>query len=138
MKPTVDDLRQLLDLPEQIAAQERQINGMKSDKAKRARELEALEARHRIRISKEGGYTNAEDRKAALTIALEDDLKYAGITDRLDQLNGTIRAAEAQRDLLRRKRAGLQVQAGLHIVGRLDELVKDKDIVAAVGGKWLA
>lgn len=138
MKPTTDDLRQLLDLPEQIAVQERQINGMKSDKAKKTRELDAMEARHRIRISQTGDYTNAEDRKAALLIALDDDPKYSAITERLDQLNGTIRAAEAQRDLLRRKRASLQTQAGLFIVNRLDELVKDKDVVAAVGGKWLA
>lgn len=138
MKLTKDDLTRLLDLPDQIATVERTINGLKSDKAKLTRKLDGMEARHRVHISKEGGYTNAEDRKAALVIALEDDQAYQGSTERLEAINGMIRAHEAQRDLLRRTRAGLQAQAGLHIVQKLEEVAKDKDIVAAVGGKWLA
>lgn len=138
MKPSNDDLRRLLDLPEQIHALDRQINGMKSDKAKKTREVEASKARHRVRISKEGGYSNAEDRAAALTIALEDDPKHSALVERLEALNGTIRAAEAQRDLLRRTREALRVQAGLHIVTRLEELVKDRDLATAIAGGLLA
>ncbi|GBF05876.1 hypothetical protein DAERI_060136 [Deinococcus aerius] len=138
MKPTADQLRQLLDLPEQIHGLDRTLNGLKSDKKKKEREVEASKARHRIRISKEGGYSNAEDRAAALTIALEDDPKHAALVERLEALGGMIRAQEAQRDLLRRTREALRVQAGLHIVGKLEELVKDKDLVAMVGKGWLA
>ncbi|WP_288482415.1 hypothetical protein, partial [uncultured Deinococcus sp.] len=108
MKPTNDDLRQLLDLPAGIKAVENKLNGMKSDKAKKTRELDAAEARHRLRISGSGDYTNAEDRKAALLVACDDDPKHAAIVERLDALNGMIRAAEAERDYLRRTRAGLQ------------------------------
>lgn len=138
MKPTTDDLRNLLDIPERIAALDRTINGLKSDKAKKTRELDGMEARHRIRISKEGGYTNAEDRKAALTIALEEDPKYAAGIERLESINGMIRANDAQRDLLRRQRDGLRVQGGLYIVNRLDELVKDKNLVQVIAAGILA
>lgn len=138
MKPTADDLRQLLDIPEQLEALDRNYNGMKSDKAKKGREQDAAKARWRIRISKEGGYSNAEDRAAALIIALEDDPKYTAIVERLETLDGTLRANRAQYDLLRRKREALRVQAGLHIVNRLEELIKDKDLVQAVGSMVLA
>lgn len=134
MKPATDDLRKLLDIPDQIAALDRTINGLKSDKAKKVRELEGMEARHRIRISKEGGYTNAEDRKAALLIALEEDPKYAAGAERLEAINGMLRANDAQRDLLRRQREALRVQCGLYIVGRLEEQVKDKELVRSLGG----
>lgn len=138
MKPTNDDLRQLLDLPAGIKAVENKLNGMKSDKVKVTRKLDAAEARHRLRIREEGDYTNAEDRKAALLIACEDDPKHSGLVERLDALNGMIRAAEAEIDLLRRTRAGIQAQAGLHIVTRLEELLKDKDLATAIGSQLLA
>lgn len=134
MKPTLDDLRNLLDLPDQIAAIDRTINGLKSDKAKKLRELESMEARHRLRVSKEGGYTNAEDRKAALLIALEEDPKYAAGVERLESIDGMLRANTAQKDLLRRQREAVRVQAGLYIVGRLEELAKDKELVKSLGG----
>lgn len=138
MKPTNDDLRLMLDQPAAIKAVEHKLNGMKSDKAKKTRELDAAEARHRLRIREEGDYTNAEDRKAALIVACDDDPKYVAIVERLEALNGMIRAAEAERDYLRRTRAGIQAQAGLHIVNRLEELLKDKDLATAIGSQLLA
>lgn len=138
MKPTNDQLRQLLDIPDQIQAIERNINGMKTDKAKVTRELDALEARHRIRISKEGGYTNAEDRKAALVIACEDDELYSAKVERLEKLNGMIRSKETERDHLRRTRSAIQAQAYAYIVTKGEELLKDKDLVQAVASRLLA
>lgn len=138
MKPTNDDLRQLLDIPSQLDALDRTHNGLKSDKARKGRELDGMKARHRIRISKEGGYSNAEDRAAALVIACEDDPKYSAVAERLDALDGMIRANRAQYDLLRRQREGLRVQGGLYIVARLEELMKDKDLVQAVTSGLLA
>lgn len=137
MKPTRESIQQLLDLPEQINACERTINGLRSDKAKQERKQKAIEARLRLseRVKSE---PNAEDRKAALVLECEDHPEWQKVTSRLEELAGMIRATEAQRDLLRRTRAGLQVQAGLYIVQKLEEAAKDKDIVAAVGGKWLA
>lgn len=138
MKPTADDLRQLLDIPAQLEALDRTHNGLKSDKARKTRELDGMKARHRIRISKEGGYTNAEDRAAALVIACEDDAKYAATVERLEALDGMIRANRAQYDHLRRTREGLRVQGGLYIVARLEDLIKDKDLAAAIGSGLLA
>ncbi|BDP42888.1 hypothetical protein DAETH_28570 [Deinococcus aetherius] len=138
MKPSKEAVEQLLDLPAQINALDRTLNGLKNDKAKKTREIDASKARHRVRISKEGEYSNAEDRAAALTIALEDDPKHSALVERLEALNGMIRSTEAQRDLLRRTREGLRVQAGLYIVGRLEELVQDKDLAKALGMGLLA
>lgn len=138
MKPTNDAIREMLDLPAGIKAVENKLNGLKSDKVKQVRKVDASEARHRLRISKEGGYSNAEDRKAALLLACEDDPKHAALVERLDSLTGMIRAAEAEIDLMRRTRAGIQAQAGLHIVNRLEELLKDKDLATAIGSQLLA
>ncbi|AAF12349.1 hypothetical protein [Deinococcus radiodurans] len=137
-KPTNDQLRQLLDLPDQILAVEKTINGLKSDKAKVTRELDALEARHRLRISKEGGYTNADDRKAALIVACEDDELYSAKTERLDKLNGMIRSKETERDHLRRTRAAIQAGAYAYIVAKTEELMKDRDLITAIGSRLLA
>jgi multidrug efflux pump subunit AcrA (membrane-fusion protein) len=138
MKPTNDQLRQLLDLPDQINELDRNHNGMKSAKLKVQRELDGMEARHRIRISKEGGYSNAEDRKAALTIALEDDEKYSARLERLDALDGMIRANRAQFDLLRRQRESIRALAELDFVTRLEAALSDKDLATLVSARLLA
>lgn len=138
MKPTNDQLRQLLDLPDQILAVEKTINGLKSDKARVTRELDAMEARHRISISRSGDYTNAEDRKAALLIACEDDPKYSAKQERLESVNGMIRSKEAERDHLRRTRAAIQAGAYAYIVAKTEELMKDRDLITAIGSRLLA
>ena len=138
MKPTNDQLRQLLDLPDQINELDRNHNGMKSAKLKVQRELDGMEARHRIRISKEGGYSNAEDRKAALTIALEDDEKYSARLERLDSLDGMIRANRAQYDLLRRQRESIRALAELDFIARLETALSDKDLATLVSARLLA
>ena len=138
MKPTNDQLRQLLDLPDQINELDRNHNGMKSAKLKVQRELDGMEARHRIRISKEGGYSNAEDRKAALTIALEDDEKYSARLERLDALDGMIRANRAQYDHLRRQRESIRALAELDFIARLEAALSDKDLATLVSARLLA
>lgn len=138
MKPTTDQLKQLLDLPDEILVIEKTINGLKSEKAKKLRDLAAMTARHQLRISSEMGKSNADDRKAALVIACEDDPKLSAVQERLDQIAGMLRAYDAQRDHLRRTREGLRVQGGLYIVARLEELLKDKDLASAIGGGLLA
>lgn len=137
MKPTRESLQQLLDLPAQIHAVEKTINGLKNDKKRKERELDAIVARIRLseRVKSE---SNAEDRRAALILECEDHPQWQKVVSRLDELAGMIRAQEAHRDLLRRTREGLRAQAELYFVQRLEELLKDKDLAGVIRGGLLA
>ena len=136
--PAVADLQRLADIPAEIQALERTINGLKTDKDKQERRVDASKARHQLAISKGGEYSNAEDRRAALLLALEDDPKHAALTERLESIRGMIRASEANRDLLRREREALRVKLEHSFADRLEAALNDKNLTTLVGARLLA
>lgn len=135
--PPISDLQRLADLPELINNADRRVLGMKANRDKLKRSMDATEARLRL-SEKVKSEKNAEDRAAALLLALEDDPKHQANVERLDELTATIRKVEAERDMLRRERDGLQTTIIARSTAQWKEILADQKFAEMVGTKALA
>ena len=137
VNPTLTDLQRLADLPEMIAKQGRTLNGLKSDLERAERKQTAIEARLRLSESVRAE-KNADDRKAALVLACEQDGDWCKVTDRILELRGMIRATTEQKELLRREREILHGKTVANAAARLHAIMEDQKFAETIARAALA
>lgn len=132
MKLSIEDLETMLAAPESIEEQERIILGLKADRDKLKRKLDAFEAKTRL-SDEVKAQKNEKDRDAMQITLLSENGDYQKMVDRMITLRATIASHEAERDFLRRERDSLQTAFNLEFARRFEKCLENERFKAASG-----
>lgn len=132
LNPSLTDLQRLIDLPDLIKNAGKSLGGMRSDKEKVERTLKSIESRLRLSEAVKAE-KNAEERAARLLLLCEADPAWVKATDRLDELTGTIRARQEERNYLDNELKVLHGRLLASFVPQLQALIEDRRMTEMIG-----